>query len=64
VGLGLVRLEMVERCWWSGDIASRTIGEWLASGMGRLTASVGGVEWGVYVDKGEAYAAALDQIDA
>jgi folate-binding protein YgfZ len=64
VGLALVRLEMAERCWWSGDIASGTVGEWLSSGVGRLTAAIGGAEWGVYVDKGEAYAAALDHVDA
>ena len=64
VGLGLVRLEFAERCWWSVDVTSGTIGEWLDSGMGRLSATIGETEYGVYVDKGEAYASSLAEAEA
>ncbi|KAK8844683.1 hypothetical protein IAR55_006532 [Kwoniella newhampshirensis] len=67
VGLALVRLEMVERCWWSGtgegkgehSVLASTVDDWKESGVGRLTTEIEGDEWGVYVDKGEAYNAAL-----
>ncbi|WWD22769.1 hypothetical protein CI109_107262 [Kwoniella shandongensis] len=60
VGLALVRLEMVERSWWSGGkCLDSTVGEWTESGVGRLTTQIEGQGWGVFVDKGEAYGAAL-----
>lgn len=60
-GLGLVRLEYAERACWSG-FGSTTIGEWLSSENGKMTVSIGNSEWGVWVGKGEAYAAALDAV--
>ncbi|KIR51014.1 mitochondrial protein [Cryptococcus gattii Ru294] len=62
VGLALVRLEMAERCWWSGDILRSSVSQWLDSGAGKLTTQVNGKEWGVYVEQGEAYAAALEHM--
>ncbi|OXH41736.1 mitochondrial protein [Cryptococcus neoformans] len=62
VGLALVRLEMAERCWWSGDILRSSVSQWLDSGAGKLTTKVNGKEWGVYVEQGEAYAAALEHM--
>lgn len=64
VGLALVRLEMAERCWWSGDILRSSVSQWLDSGAGRLTTQVNGKEWGVYVGQGEAYAAALEHMSS
>ena len=60
VGLGLVRLEYAERSWWNADIS--TLGQWLQGG--RLLAEINGQEVGVYVDKGEAYHAALQNLEA
>ncbi|KAL7420296.1 ccr4 associated factor [Cryptotrichosporon argae] len=72
VGLGLVRVEMAERSWWApGGVADAeelegtsglTVGRWLEGERGILTAQVGGEEFGVWVGKGEAYAAALEQV--
>lgn len=62
VGLALVRLEMAERCWWSGDIRRSSVSQWLDSGAGKLTTKVNGKKWGVYVGQGEAYAAALEHM--
>ncbi|WVR03195.1 hypothetical protein IAU60_000186 [Kwoniella sp. DSM 27419] len=59
IGLGLVRLEMAEKAWWSGDISTGSVQEWLESGVGRLTTQIGDTTFGVHVDKGEAYAEAL-----
>lgn len=60
VGLGLVRLEFAERTWWSAPLREgATVQDYLDGEAGRLSASIGGTEWGVYVGKGEAYAAAL-----
>lgn len=59
VGLGLVRLEFADRAWWAKPPATgATVQDYLQSEQGRLSANVGGTEWGVFVGKGEAYAAA------
>lgn len=61
VGLGLVRLEFAERAWWSAPPErGATVQDWAEGETGRLSASIGGTEWGVYVGKGEAYQAALE----
>lgn len=61
VGLGLVRLEFAERTWWSESIrAGATVQDYLDNEGGKLSASIGGNDWGVYVGKGEAYSAALE----
>lgn len=59
VGLGLVRLELVDRTWWSQP-AIQSVGDWLDGEGPRLTTFMGGKEYGVFVGKGEAYAAALE----
>lgn len=60
VGLGLVRLEFAERSWWSTPLRSgATVQDWQDNEGGRLSASVGGADWGVFVGQGEAYSAAL-----
>lgn len=65
VGLGLVRLEFAERTWWSSPLQQRaTIPDWAEGSNGRLSASIGGTEWGVYVGQGEAYGAALRDQEA
>lgn len=56
IGLGLLRLEMVERTWWNRPACS-DVEEW--SQGARLTTTMNGVEYGVYVEQGEAYAASL-----
>jgi hypothetical protein len=59
VGLGLVRLEFAERTWWSAPLEEgATVADWTNSKTGKLTAMIGGSEWGVYVGQGEAYGAA------
>jgi hypothetical protein len=58
VGLGLLRLEMVERTWWN-QAPCASVDEWLNGGSARLTTVMSGTEYGVYVGKGEAYAASL-----
>lgn len=63
VGLGLVRLEFAERTWWSpamkaGAGVEATVQDYIDGEGGRLSANVGGADWGVYVGKGEAYGAA------
>ncbi|WVQ82624.1 hypothetical protein IAT38_004756 [Cryptococcus sp. DSM 104549] len=48
MGLALVRLEMVERCWWSGaDVLALSAKDWLAGGTGKMVARMNGQEWGV-----------------
>lgn len=60
MGLGLVRLEFAERTWWSAPFQeSATVADWVNSKTGRLSATIGGAEWGVYVGQGEAYGAAV-----
>ncbi|KAK4684122.1 hypothetical protein P7C73_g6080, partial [Tremellales sp. Uapishka_1] len=51
VGLGLVRIEMAEKSWWTGEREDR----------GRLRVRVGDVEYGVWVGKGEALGAAMEE---
>ncbi|KAI9632121.1 putative transferase CAF17, mitochondrial [Dioszegia hungarica] len=58
VGLGLLRLEMVERTWWN-QAPCASVDEWLNGGSARLTTVMSGTEYGVYVGKAEAYAASL-----
>ena len=61
VGLGLVRLEFADRAWWSAPLrAGATVQDYMNSEGGRLSASIGGTDWGVHVGKGEAYGAALE----
>lgn len=61
VGLGLVRLEFAERAWWSAPLKTgATVQDWVEGESGRLSASIGGTDWGVFVGKGEAYQAAVD----
>lgn len=60
IGLGLLRLEMVERTWWN-TTASSSVEEWVNGGSARLTTTMDGVEYGVFVGKGEAYAESLQQ---
>lgn len=63
VGLGLVRLEFAERTWWAPSVrVGATVQDYLDNEGGRLSASIGGDDWGVYVDKGEAYSAALESL--
>lgn len=65
VGLGLVRLEFAERTWWSAPLAKgATVADWANGKIGRLTTSIGGSEWGVYVGQGEAYGAAMKDQEA
>ncbi|WRT63322.1 uncharacterized protein IL334_000227 [Kwoniella shivajii] len=63
IGLGLVRLEMAERSWWSNDISNLSIKDWQDNNnnidIGKLTTQIGDETYGVYVDKGEAYREAL-----
>ena len=54
VGLGLVRLEMADKTWWSRDV--RGMEDWHRGP--RLTVEVGGETYGVHVGHGEAYGAA------
>ena len=67
VGLGLVRLEFAERTWWTAPLREgATVQDYMDGETGRLSASIGGEEWGVYVGKGEAFAAAsasLQELD-
>lgn len=56
-GLALLRVEMARKACWSG--VSKTVGEWLQDSA-RLTVDVDGVQHGIWVAKGEAYAAALE----
>lgn len=56
-GLALLRVEMARKACWSGNWS--TVGDWV-QGSARLTVSIEGVEYGVWVNKGEAYAAALE----
>jgi len=58
VGLGLVRLEMVERTRWAG-----TVVDWMEGEGGRLLANVGGEEWGVWVGRGEAFGAIMEEVE-
>jgi hypothetical protein len=60
VGLGLLRLEMVERTWWT-DPSICSVEEWNGGERARLTTRMDGVEYGVFVGKGEAFAASLEQ---
>ncbi|WVF66659.1 hypothetical protein IAT40_001400 [Kwoniella sp. CBS 6097] len=71
VGLALVRVEMAEKsCWITApegqDVLSLTVDQWKAGDSGgdngRLITKIGDVEYGVYVDQGEAYAAALKEM--
>ena len=60
VGLGLVRVEMADRVWWTPPLdGAVSTSEWAQGARGRLIAEVGGVEMGVYIGQGEAYAASL-----
>lgn len=54
----MVRLEMVEKVKWFG-----TVGEWMQGEGGRLLTKFGGKELGVWVGKGEAYGAALEEVE-
>jgi hypothetical protein len=56
-GLALLRVEMAKKACWSGQF--RTVGDWL-EGSAKLTVDVDGVQHGIWVNKGEAYAAALE----
>lgn len=58
LGLGLLRLEMVDRTW----SQPTSIEEWVNGTSARLTTNMGGKDYGVYVGKGEAYAASLDAL--
>lgn len=65
VGLGLVRVELAERTWWHSPLLEMTVKEWKDSDKPRLLVSDGDRQWGLYVDKGEAFQASLDaQSDA
>jgi hypothetical protein len=65
VGLGLVRLEFAERTWWSSPLAQgATVEDWANGKSGRLSATIGGADWGVYVGQGEAYGAAMRDQEA
>ncbi|WVQ94278.1 hypothetical protein IAU59_001357 [Kwoniella sp. CBS 9459] len=78
VGLALVRIEMAEKsCWTTGaragtgeqaqqsveDVLSLSAARWREGGdFGRLITTIGDTEYAVYVDQGEAYAAALREM--
>ncbi|OCF34758.1 mitochondrial protein [Kwoniella heveanensis CBS 569] len=72
VGLALVRLEMAEKSCWATtgaeageNVLSLSVARWKEGGdFGKLITKIGDVEYGVYVDQGEAYAAALREMDA
>lgn len=57
MGMALVRLEFAERaCFSLGDEPSK---DWKSADVGRLTTQIGDQTYGVWVDKGVGYAAAL-----
>lgn len=58
VGLGMVRLEMADRSWWARQPQPQTVGEYMRGP--RLTAELGGEQWGVKVGMGEAYGQMLE----
>ena len=73
VGLGLVRLEYTERVWGLFGLASSpstseaktntvSLRSWKQGG--RLSTTLDGEEWGVYVATGEAYSAAMESLGA
>lgn len=57
IGLALVRLEFAERACFS--LERGTVADWADGNLGRLTTQIGDETYGVWVDKGEGYSAAL-----